>query len=363
MKKTISLLAIFIFFIGFINAGPRKVLLEYSTSISCMYCACLDSIIKQHIIVSFPQTVVMAYHGNELPVIDPYSQFFGHEVRDSLLGPEVGFSAPMSFIDRSTFHRVSYPYAYDSVAFRYSSSPNAPVDINITAKNYNSSTRLLTVTAELKALQTLNGHYRVNFAITENNLINYQAGGPCGPASNNFDHDWVARTMANGWDGELIINGSWNANQVYTKNFNVTIDTGWVANNCDFEIFVYKRIPDFKRSDVQQAFKSSVTGSIGIRKENTVLADYYLWQNYPNPFNPATNIKFSIPRSENVSLKIYNIIGTEIMTVFNGRLEAGIYNAEFDARLSGSANLSSGVYYYVLKTDNFTDKKKMILLK
>lgn len=340
-------------------SAPRKVLFEFSTSTGCQYCACMDSVLKKHILVSHPQTAVLAYHGNELPHIDPYSNFIGETVRDSLLGPEVGFSAPCAFIDRSFFYRVSYPFAYDSVAYRYSNSGNAPVQISFISKEYNSSTRTFTLTAELKALQNLSGNLRVNFVILENNLLYYQQPGPCGGSPNNdWDHDWVTRSMANGWDGELIVNGNWNANQTYTKNFNTPIDTGWVANNCEFVVFVYNRISSFRHSEILQAEKGSVTGSIGIKHINTLCSDYYLYQNYPNPFNPKTNIKFSIPKNENVNLKIYNILGREIAELFNGKLEAGIYNAEFTAE-----GLPGGVYFYILKTDNFSYRKKMVVLK
>jgi uncharacterized delta-60 repeat protein len=85
---------------------------------------------------------------------------------------------------------------------------------------------------------------------------------------------------------------------------------------------------------------------------------FVLYQNYPNPFNPATNIKFSIPKNGEVSLKIYDIAGNEIATYYEGFIKAGIYNAEVNA-----SNWASGVYFYTLRNSEFTDTKKMILLK
>ncbi len=358
MKKTLLMLVFLIFSFSNIYSVPRKVVFEFSTSTHCMYCACMDSVINKHILVSYPQTIVFAYHGNELPAIDPYSNFIGNTIRDSLLGPELGFSAPMAFVDRSFWYRTDYPHAYDTVAFRYSNMPNSPVEIRLISKTYNYSTRELTVTAEIKAVQNLNGQFRVNFVITENNLIYYQAAGPCYGGGNNYDHDWVARAMANGWEGEILVNGNWNANQTFTKTFNFTLDTGWVPVNCDYSIFVYKRNYDIPHSEVLQGERKSVTGQIGIKNENSLTTKYFLMQNYPNPFNPVTNIKFSIPKSEDVSLKIYNITGCEVFNLFEGRLNAGIYNAEFN-----SAGFPSGVYYYVLKAGAFTDRKKMVVLK
>ncbi len=86
--------------------------------------------------------------------------------------------------------------------------------------------------------------------------------------------------------------------------------------------------------------------------------DYTLTQNYPNPFNPSTTINFAIPNSEFVTLKIYNILGSEVATLVNETLAAGSYKFNFDA-----SNLASGIYLYELKAGNFAQIKKMNLLK
>jgi hypothetical protein len=83
-----------------------------------------------------------------------------------------------------------------------------------------------------------------------------------------------------------------------------------------------------------------------------------LFQNYPNPFNPTTTIEFATPRSEYVSLRVYDTLGKEVMEVFSGNLNAGTHSFNFNAQ-----NISSGIYFYILKTSTFFEKKKMILLK
>ncbi len=85
---------------------------------------------------------------------------------------------------------------------------------------------------------------------------------------------------------------------------------------------------------------------------------YSLNQNYPNPFNPVTTIKFSISKNEFVSLKVYDILGKEIATLVNQNANAGEYEVTFDA-----TKLTSGVYFYKLTSGNFSDVKKMILVK
>ncbi len=87
-------------------------------------------------------------------------------------------------------------------------------------------------------------------------------------------------------------------------------------------------------------------------------SNYSLDQNYPNPFNPSTTINFTIPNSEFVTLKVFNILGSEVATLVNENLTAGAYRFSFEA-----ANLASGVYLYELTAGNFREIKKMNLLK
>ena len=85
---------------------------------------------------------------------------------------------------------------------------------------------------------------------------------------------------------------------------------------------------------------------------------FNLEQNYPNPFNPITKIKYSIPNSSFVTLKVFDILGRELETLINEEKTAGIYEIDFDA-----SQLSSGVYFYQIKAGEFIQTKKMILIK
>ena len=85
---------------------------------------------------------------------------------------------------------------------------------------------------------------------------------------------------------------------------------------------------------------------------------FFLLQNYPNPFNPETNIKFALLKSGVVKLTVFDALGKELSVLVNEYKTQGIYTAKFDA-----ANFPSGSYYYKLETDNFSEVKKMILLK
>ena len=83
-----------------------------------------------------------------------------------------------------------------------------------------------------------------------------------------------------------------------------------------------------------------------------------MFQNYPNPFNPTTRIRFSLPESGNVLLKVYDITGREVATLVNHKMQAGTYETDFDA-----SRISSGVYFYKMISGSFSSTKKMIITK
>jgi len=102
-----------------------------------------------------------------------------------------------------------------------------------------------------------------------------------------------------------------------------------------------------------------VTNTSGITQSgNEIPNEYSLEQNYPNPFNPITKIRFAIPNSGFTTLKIFDILGKEVTTLINESLKPGIYETKFDATI-----LTSGIYFYRLQTSNFTEIKRMILIK
>lgn len=95
-----------------------------------------------------------------------------------------------------------------------------------------------------------------------------------------------------------------------------------------------------------------------VQQNVTILIEYSLAQNYPNPFNPTTQIQYSIKEAGLVQLRVYDMLGKEVVTLVNTNKEAGNYSVEFDA-----SHLPSGVYIYQLTTPGFTQARKMILTK
>jgi len=116
----------------------------------------------------------------------------------------------------------------------------------------------------------------------------------------------------------------------------------------------------FDSSVTQNSFVVTfVRTTVGINMTSTIVPDKFsLNNNYPNPFNPTTNIKFDVPRSTFVELKIFDSKGSEVNTLVNEKLQPGSYEYSFDA-----SNLPSGAYFYRLKSSEFAQTKRMILLK
>jgi hypothetical protein len=108
---------------------------------------------------------------------------------------------------------------------------------------------------------------------------------------------------------------------------------------------------------VQLYYESNFT--IGIKQISTgVPIVYSLKQNYPNPFNPLTKIKFDIANLGNVKIVVYDVMGRDVQTLVNERLQPGTYETTFDG-----SQLSSGIYFYKLVSEGYTETKKMLLIK
>jgi hypothetical protein len=90
---------------------------------------------------------------------------------------------------------------------------------------------------------------------------------------------------------------------------------------------------------------------------------FALHQNHPNPFNPQTTIEFNLPRSSEVSIEVYNVVGENIITLVSGRIPAGSHSVIWDSRDDNGEEVPSGIYFYRLRTDEFSQTRKMLLLR
>jgi hypothetical protein len=194
--------------------------------------------------------------------------------------------------------------------------------------NVNYSQGPLPVELSSFSASLLNGGVRLNWR-TETEVNNY-----------GFD---VERKSVNGnWDKISFVSGYGNSNS--PKEYSYT------DNSVREGKYSYR----LKQVDNDGSFAYSNILEITFQK----VVEYNLAQNYPNPFNPNTNISFILPESGNVKLTIFNLLGQEIKILVNGFKESGLHNISFDAK-----NLNSGIYLYKLEANNFTQTRKMILVK
>ncbi len=156
---------------------------------------------------------------------------------------------------------------------------------------------------------------------------------------------------------------------IYAPNGTLLLSTGTTATGA----FLGKRITIGRNVvlTLATAFSGSTPSSAaGVKNPGgETLADkgvpskYVLAQNYPNPFNPSTQIRYGIPQMSLVTLKIYNILGQEVLTLVNRSQDAGYYEVRWDGTNESGMPLGSGLYFARIIADKFTDVRKMILMK
>lgn len=148
-----------------------------------------------------------------------------------------------------------------------------------------------------------------------------------------------------------LVNGKLNHNVLLTATISPKPGFRNVSSDSCFALF--------NLSGPQQVWAAyGCTGTVTGINDPIIPSDYSLSQNYPNPFNPTTTVEFSIPKSGLVTLKIYDVLGKEVGVVVNEVKNAGSYRVDINA-----SNLTSGVYFYKLEAGDFSQIKKMMLLK
>ncbi len=173
-------------------------------------------------------------------------------------------------------------------------------------------------------------------------------------ASNNGGSTWPIKGKVNPAspikDWRYVSISKWNDNAGSTYYANMIATQGNVAG-------VFNGGAPASLEDVY-FLRSAVTFSSINTVSTEIPEKFSLSQNYPNPFNPTTNIKFAVAKAGLVTLKVYDLSGKEISSLVNDNLSAGTYNYAFDG-----AKLSSGIYFYSLKANGFSETKKMMLIK
>lgn len=113
----------------------------------------------------------------------------------------------------------------------------------------------------------------------------------------------------------------------------------------------------------EKAMRFRLTGTVSVKDESKLPSKFKLEQNYPNPFNPETKIEYVVSRKQNVELMIYDVLGKEITTLINEVKESGRHSVVWDGKNEFGNTLPSGVFIYKIKAGEFTQVKKIILLR
>jgi len=134
-----------------------------------------------------------------------------------------------------------------------------------------------------------------------------------------------------------------------------------ITQNQNGELLQYKVVALFQSKPAESSNIQKIRFYFNEEKNiyvDRLVLNFELSQNIPNPFNPSTSISYSIPENAFVTLKIYDVLGNEVVELINEQKESGNYQIDFNA-----SELSSGIYYYTLTAGNFTSTKKMSLIK
>ena len=202
----------------------------------------------------------------------------------------------------------------------------------------------------------------VNFKVTNENSVMHRD-----PA--------VALTPS----GEFVINWSNKNVDIYAQKYNssrVTEDGNFLVNKSSaaiqkssdiastgtFTYFVWKD----SLNDVSNIYAKVVTWSwseVGEDQKDELLREFSLGQNYPNPFNPQTSISFYLKKSGKISIKVYNILGQRVRDLVDSYYQNGEHKADWDGKDDNGKDVSTGIYFYQIKTENSIQAKKMVLLR
>ncbi len=205
-----------------------------------------------------------------------------------------------------------------------------------------------------------------NYSLTLTAPINAQSAPVC------YLNFWNRVSLESGWDFGIVEvssnNGtSWQQVISYTGN-NLT----WTQQSFDITSYVNAatqlkirfRLTSDGNTTNQGWWVDDIKltnycmGTVGVPGFTNIPKTFGIAQNYPNPFNPSTVIKYQLPKTEFVSIKVFDLIGREVASLVNEQKEPGYYEAVFDG-----SNLASGLYFYKIEAGNFVETKKMMLIK
>ncbi|MGA2669510.1 MAG: T9SS type A sorting domain-containing protein [Ignavibacteria bacterium] len=341
----IVLLSIFLYSANSYSQAPLKVLFENWTSSTCGPCANNNPLLRAWIADNWANIVCVAYHvGWPSPGNDPMYLYNPTQSYDRRY--YYGVNAVPEGIMQGSVVYLGYPFNWSDMTLHvhtYASStvPSglSVVDTRIPPDSNKANITVVNYTA------LPSGSYYLRVMVVEHWIIYSSPPGSNGETI--FEN--VFRKSLPTSQGTSIPTAA----GTYNYEFRYQIDPVWRDTSINTIAFI-------QNDNDHSIGNTSRNGMItGINQNiNEIPRDISLSQNYPNPFNPSTNIKFSIPKDDYVTLKVYDMLGNEVQTLVEGNHKAGSYTLYFDG-----SNLSSGVYFYKLTAGSFIETKKMMLIK
>lgn len=350
MKKILLLLTAVVIFSNITVAQSKKVLFEEFTNASCGPCAANNPALKSYLESKGDTIIAIKYHTN-FPGFDPMYNQNPTEVE----GRRGGYYSDVNavpwlkgdgncFPDIWPFSQANFDAAFNT---RKAITPKLTISVTNTIIPGDSIRAKININIPV----TLSpGNYKVRVMAAEK-VIEFSTP----PGSNGeriFEH--VFRKGAPNMTGFDFGTSPPSAGN-YLIYITYKIEPFWDLSKIVTVVFVQNdAAPD------KEVLNCNVSSPmVNVQPSSSVIPDKYaLGQNYPNPFNPETSINFSLPKSSNAKLIVYNSLGMQVAELVNEKLSAGEYNYKFNA-----SALSSGIYFYTLETPDFSSTKKMTLVK
>jgi hypothetical protein len=199
---------------------------------------------------------------------------------------------------------------------------------------------------------------RVTYSLTYLNITDgiSSAGGHFHAGARGFNGELVKLIVPPNSPDAFTVAGEWSTSDAGSQPLTPAIVDSLVAGHIYINLHTGAYIGGEIRGQVSRDF--DVLTSIRELSPMMIPGEFRLEQNYPNPFNPATKINYFIPEKGMVSLKIFDVLGREVATLFSGEQGGGNYSATFDG-----STLSSGVYFYRLQAGKTSMSRKLVLVK
>jgi hypothetical protein len=356
MKKLSMFVVLLFVLCATMGAVPRKVLMEIQTSTTCSPCYAADVYYFQTWLPNYggaEQIATISYHvWWPAPGNDPMYLANTPPVQTRIAYYSGGGStyAPRGYIDGFVDGTSAYSTWPGAIEGRFIDP--SPVSITITGSRNGS---ILNLNAAIYADRAVNSAtWRVHWAVVESGISAPQ-NSPSGYVP--FIHDFALRDMYPDANGSTI-----SISQGQTVNIarTITLNASWVANKCRVIVFIQNNT-DKKVQNVEYKDVSTIT-SVG-DPVNGVPTVFAISQNYPNPFNPSTAFDYAVSKQSFVSIKVYNLLGQEVKTLVSEEKSVGVFRAEWDGTNNSGVVVPSGMYLYKMIAGEFSETKKMVLLR